>query len=71
MLSDNLKKIREIKGITKYRLSKKSGISQSYICEIESGKYTNPSIDIVLKLAEALEISISELLGLSEVKEVV
>jgi transcriptional regulator with XRE-family HTH domain len=62
MLSHNLKKIRQDKGLSQLKLSKLSGVAQSSISEIESGK-SNPNISTLRKLASVLEISLDELLG--------
>ncbi|MDK2895286.1 MAG: hypothetical protein PWQ98_1413 [Moorella sp. (in: firmicutes)] len=43
------------------RLAKESGVSQTYISELEAGK-SAPTIPIVMKLAKALGVSVSELL---------
>ncbi|NFN09378.1 helix-turn-helix domain-containing protein [Clostridium botulinum] len=50
-----LKKIRDSKGLTQPQLSKISGISQSYISEIENTLKT-PTLDIIERLANALQI---------------
>ncbi|MBE3586625.1 MAG: helix-turn-helix transcriptional regulator [Thermoanaerobacter sp.] len=62
MLGHNLKKIRQDKGLSQLKLSKLSGVAQSSISEIESGK-SNPNISTLRKLASVLEISLDELLG--------
>ncbi|HHW43811.1 MAG TPA: helix-turn-helix transcriptional regulator [Desulfotomaculum sp.] len=61
MLGHNLKKIRQNKGLSQLKLSKLSGVAQSSISEIESGK-SNPNISTLRKLANVLEISLDELL---------
>lgn len=39
------------------------GISPGYLSQIENGKKTNPNLDIILKIADALNIRIEALLG--------
>lgn len=56
-----LKKYRNKKGWTQVKLSQNSGVSQSFIHAIETGK-KNPTTKTVKKLAAALEILPSELL---------
>ncbi len=56
-----LKELRLSKNITQIRIAKDSGLSQSYINELESGKKTNPTIQTLEKLAKALGVSIAEL----------
>ena len=56
-----LKELRLSKNITQIRIAKDSGLSQSYINELETGKKTNPTIQTLEKLAKALGVSIAEL----------
>lgn len=60
--SERLKKIREQKGLTQEQLSQRSGISRRMIQKYESG-VARPRFDASEKIALALEISVSELLG--------
>lgn len=47
-------------------LAEKSGVSRTYISEIERGKITNVGIEPVLALAAALGVTVPYLLGLSD-----
>ena len=47
-------------------LEAKSGISRTYISEIERGRISNVGIEVVFAIAEALGVSVSYLLGLTE-----
>lgn len=58
-----LKRLRESRGYSKYRLAKESGINESYIYQLEDDKVTNPRQDTLIALARPLGISISELAG--------
>lgn len=58
----NLKKLRENRELTQYKLSKISGIPQPSIFRIEKG-LQNPGADIVIKLCDALGCTADELLG--------
>jgi len=62
-LAARLKAIREAKGLTKYRLAKLSGISQTYIYRLELGEIKNPRRDTLQELARGLNISLSQLVG--------
>ena len=57
----NLREIRQKRNITQKELSKKSGIAQSYICELENGKY-DCSISILCTLAKTLEVTPNDLI---------
>ena len=52
--------LRNARGLTVNGLAYKSGVSRAYLREIESGKYKNPSIDILGALCWALSVSLSE-----------
>ncbi len=59
-ISDNLKRIRNEKGMSQDELSKKIEIHSVQLSRYERGQSV-PSIDIVSKIANALEVSIDEL----------
>jgi transcriptional regulator with XRE-family HTH domain len=50
-----MKEIRQEKGIQLTALSAKTGISIGYLCHLEKGTRTNPSADIMEKIAKGLE----------------
>lgn len=50
-----LTEVRELRGLSKYALSKKSGVSHVMIGDLETGK-RNPSREMVGKLSSALEV---------------
>ena len=60
-ITTKIKELRETKGWTQTRLAKESGVSQTYISELEAGKSV-PTIPIVYKLAVALGVKPSDLL---------
>ena len=57
------KACRKSKGITQTELARRTGISQPNITRFESGKY-NPSLDMMVRIATALEMSLD--INLSE-----
>ncbi|MBQ8459231.1 helix-turn-helix transcriptional regulator [bacterium] len=59
-IAENLRKIRAIKRISQDDLANICDISQQYICKIEKEK-VNPSILILYKIANALEITVNDL----------
>jgi transcriptional regulator with XRE-family HTH domain len=66
---DVIKKIEELmkeKGWTKYRLAKNAGLPQSTVISLLSGRVKNPSTDTLTKIASALGVSASYLLGESD-----
>lgn len=72
-LGQVLKALREKRGMTQAQLSKRSKVSQGYIAKLEPptrpGKKqkahhaTNPSVATLQKLAKALGVPVTELLG--------
>ncbi|UYZ37235.1 helix-turn-helix domain-containing protein [Clostridium beijerinckii] len=58
--------LAEEKNITKYRIAKNSGIPQTTLCEIASGKKTNPTIETIEKIARGIGVSASELMKKAE-----
>lgn len=62
-LAARLKAIRVNKRVTKYRLAKISGVSETYIYRIERGLIKNPRRDTLQKLANGLSITLAQLVG--------
>lgn len=58
---ENLKRIRESKGLTQEAVAYNSGLSRSYYAEVELGR-RNPSLINLTRIAEALQQTVSELL---------
>ncbi|MGZ8956073.1 MAG: helix-turn-helix domain-containing protein [Methylovulum sp.] len=57
----NILRILDEKGITKEQLSKMSGVSMGFICDLTNGK-SNPSLRIMEQIANALDTSLPALL---------
>lgn len=60
MLKDNIKKIRESHSISQRELARRIDMSGQMISKIERGE-TNPSIDTLNKIANALGVTLSDL----------
>lgn len=60
MYKNKLKYIREEKGITLLQLSKVSGVSVGYLCHLEKGSRNNPSLEVMEKISNALNKTVSE-----------
>lgn len=65
LIGEVISRARYEKGLTQAELSEKTGISRSYISDVESGRYT-PSVRTLTKLATFLEIDLNFLLGMTE-----
>ena len=60
MFGKNIKRIRELKGLGVNELSRLSGVNASYISALERDDKKNPSVTILEKLANALEVTVDE-----------
>lgn len=58
MIGEKLKKIRKAKKITLKQLEEITGISNSYISDLENGRRVNPSVEKLEKLAKALGVNV-------------
>lgn len=59
-ISKNLSYLRRKKGYTQKELAKKTGLSVSFISHIEN-KVSEPSDENLIKIADALDVSVSDL----------
>jgi len=60
-LGQNLKRIRAKKGMSQGDISRALDVHRAYVSGIENGK-RNPTLTTIKKLADALGVSVSELL---------
>ncbi|MDD3607733.1 MAG: helix-turn-helix transcriptional regulator [Candidatus Moranbacteria bacterium] len=61
-IARNMKKYRGKLGISQDKLSKLAGITLHTITKIESGATSDPRIETVKKIADALSISLDDLM---------
>ncbi len=61
VMKDNIKYYREKNAITKSELARRIGVSPSYITMLENGEKNNPSLEIQLKIASVLNVSIEDI----------
>lgn len=70
MLVFLIKELRCIKKITLNQLKNQTGLSISYLSEIENNKVKNPSLISIVKIAKALDLNLDELYFVdSEIEE--
>lgn len=65
LLGRRIRDIRKAKGWTQEELGSRADISYKFIGEIERGQQ-NPSFDTLVKIADALEVELYELLRFEE-----
>ncbi|WP_349410683.1 helix-turn-helix transcriptional regulator [Pseudalkalibacillus sp. SCS-8] len=61
MIGKNIIGLRKKKGLSLTELAERAGISKSYLSNIERDVNTNPSIQVLLKLAHVLQVDIADI----------
>lgn len=62
MIGSNICNLRKKKGLSLTELSTRSGVSKSYLSNIERELNRNPSIQILEKIASVLDVELKELI---------
>jgi transcriptional regulator with XRE-family HTH domain len=60
MIGKQIKTLRQTRGMSQEELSEKVSINSKYLSAIERGK-ANPTLDIFIRLADALNVSLPDL----------
>lgn len=60
-LGNKLKIIRKAKDITIYQMAERTGLSPSYISNLENNQKLNPTKESMDKIAESLDTTVAEL----------
>jgi transcriptional regulator with XRE-family HTH domain len=63
MLAENIRKLRQKKKLAQEKLARLADISTATLVKIEAGVAKEPTITTVMKIANALDVSIDELVG--------
>ena len=63
MYLKNLKALRNQKGWSQEKLAREANISYHTVIKLEQSGIKNPRIETVIKLADALEVSLDKLVG--------
>ncbi len=61
-IGENIRKYRQQKEVSQDRLSKLADVAFHTIVKIESGETPNPTIETVKKIADALGVSLDDLM---------
>ena len=61
-IGENIKRLREEKGISQDKLSKLADISSNTVAKLELGDSPNPTIETLQKIAKAFDITVNNLL---------
>ena len=68
ILKNNLKEVRQKKGLTQEELGTNVGVSRQTIISIERYRY-KPSLELAMKIAEKLNVKIEKLFFLNKIPE--
>ncbi len=60
--SENIKKYRNKLGLTQDDLVRKSGVKHTTLTKIEGDFVKKPSVQVIAKIAKALDVSVEDLL---------
>ena len=63
IISKHVKNLRNKTGLSQDQLARKANMPLSTYLKVENGVTPNPSIQTLLNIAEALDISLDELVG--------
>ncbi len=63
MFDKRLKQLRKKAGWSQQKLAEKAGLSYNVITKIEQGAAKNPNIQTMIKLANAFQVSLDDLIG--------
>ena len=62
-LSNNIKKLREAKGLSQEKLARLADVANNTLIKMESGENQNPTLVTLKKVAKALAVSVDDLIG--------
>jgi transcriptional regulator with XRE-family HTH domain len=62
-LSTMLRTLRGKKGLTQEQVARAAGVTRFYVSQLEGGLRKNPSLPVLKRLAKALGVPVTELLG--------
>jgi len=61
-ITKTLRKLRVAKELSQEKLARSADVANNTIIKIEAGKNQNPTLDTLKKIAEALEVSVDDLI---------
>jgi len=61
-LANNIKKLRETKGLSQEKLARLADVANNTLIKMESGENQNPTLDTLKKVAKALDVSVDDLI---------
>ena len=61
-ITKNLRRLREAKGLSQEKLARLADVANNTIIKIEAGKNQNPTLETLKKVAQALGVSVDDLI---------
>ena len=61
-LSKNVKRLREAKGLSQGKLARLADVANNTLIKMETGENKNPTLETLKKVAQALDVSVDELI---------
>ena len=62
-LANNIKKLREAKGLSQEKLARLADVANNTLIKMESGENKNPTLDTLKKVAKAFAVSVDDLIN--------
>jgi transcriptional regulator with XRE-family HTH domain len=62
-LGERLRAERQRAGLSLARLAEETGMSKTYLLRLETDDDANPSLDVLTRVASALDVTVADLLG--------
>ena len=62
-LANNIKKLREAKGLSQEKLARLADIANNTLIKMESGENQNPTLVTLKKVAKAFGVSVDDLIN--------
>jgi len=61
-LANNIKKLREAKGLSQEKLARLADVANNTLIKMESGENQNPTLVTLKKVAKAFSVSVDDLI---------
>lgn len=69
-IGEAIKKVRKGKGMSQDKIEEKTGIRRDYLSKIENGHNDNPTFKTLYKIAEALGVKLSDIVGMVDTVDI-
>ena len=69
-IGQRIKRFREAQGISLAELARKADISKGYLHSLENQAPANPTLDTLKRVADALDLTIADLIGAPKVRAI-